>query len=164
GRGGGSRPIAPCRRTPQCLLRVRAMGKSPSSQAPGRHGCAPHDSSADRLTIPPPSAFREANLRFSLEKQATKALNNYAESRSHRGTLMSGRRLPRWRQLQRKRSRAEGDKSTATPQPEPRWVALRVLADTPVDVTNGTKHPDGVSNHFFRVPRLCQPWETVPHG
>src|SRR5262245_46911212 len=32
------------------------MGKSPSSQVTGMHDCAPHDSSADRLTIPPPSA------------------------------------------------------------------------------------------------------------
>jgi hypothetical protein len=40
----------------------------------------------------------------------------------------------RWR----KGSRAEGDKSRATPKPGLRCVAMRVLADTAVDQTNGT--------------------------
>jgi hypothetical protein len=35
-----------------------------------------------------------------------------------------------------KRSRAEGDKSRATPKPGLRCVAMRVLADTAVDVTD----------------------------
>src|SRR5262249_23010593 len=41
----GSQPIAPCRRTPRCLLRP-GDGAVPSSPITGVHGCAPHFRSA----------------------------------------------------------------------------------------------------------------------
>jgi hypothetical protein len=55
----------------------------------------------------------------------------------------------------RKRSRAEGDKSRATPKPGLRCVAMRVLADTSVDVSDAlktvTRTQRGVSDRSAQV-------------
>src|SRR5215469_9180767 len=59
-----------------------------------------------------------------------------------------------------KRSRVEGDKHIATPKPGPRCVALRVLADTSVDVTQLFSLRE---NAIAKEPgsRYVKPWRCV---